>query len=327
MKQLAFSVIVFAMVLLAAGEATAQTPDKVYRLGVLAPGNETSWPRSPVRTVTLPELAKQGFMEGRNLIVEPRFGPSASLPELARELIASKPDAILAVSVDAIRAARQATDTIPIVMGFTSEDPIASGFAVSLAKPGGNVTGLYLPPELQGKRLEFLHEAVPAARRIATLVVDPVMRDAAKLAAMQEVAARTGLDLLVFQAPVRETYLAAFARMRASGAEALVIGSATEFFRDTEQLAALAAEAKLPTMCEWQEMAARGCLIGYGPSLTELRHRSAGFVARIFRGTPPGDLPIEGPTRFEFAVNLKTARTLGIELPLSLLARADEVIE
>jgi putative ABC transport system substrate-binding protein len=144
---------------------------------------------------------------------------------------------------------------------------------------------------------------------------------------MQEVARRDGLEILPFYAATLEEYPAAFAAMRAAGAEALQIVSAPEFFGDVRTLAVLAIEAKLPTICEWRSMAAEGCLVGYGPDFTGLLRRTADYVARIFRGAAPGELPIEGPTRFEFAVNLKTAKALGLTVPQSTLVRADEVIE
>jgi len=202
-----------------------------------------------------------------------------------------------------------------------------AGFAKSLAHPGSTVTGIaMLAPELDAKRLDLLHEVVPGARRIAALAVS-AQRDAPNLAAMREVAARDGLEILPFYAAASEEYPAAFAAMRRAGAEALQIVSAPELFSDARTLAVLAIEAKLPTICEWRSMAVDGCLVGYGPDFAELLRRTADYVARIFRGAAAGELPIEGPTRFEFAVNLKTARALGLTVPQSILVRADEAIE
>ena len=183
-----------------------------------------------------------------------------------------------------------------------------------------------LAPELNAKQLTLLHEAMPNARRIAALAVSAQRYDTI-LQAMRAVAASVRLDMPTFFAETRANYPGAFTAMRAADAEAPVIVSAPEFNRDADILAALAVEAKLPTVCEWSHMAGEGCMLGYGPNQTELRRRTADYVVRILRGATPGELPIEGPTRFEFTVNLKAAKRLGVELPTGLLLRADEVIE
>ena len=194
--------------------------------------------------------------------------------------------------------------------------------------PGGNVTGIaILAAELDGKRLDLLHEAVPAARRIAALMLPAAPLRRASEEELRAAAASTGVELLVFDAAGPGEYPAAFAAMRAGGARALVIVADPTFNRDAESLARLALKTGLPTVCEWAEMARSGCLLGYGPSRPELRRRLAYFVARIFQGAAPSDLPIEQPTHFEFTINLKTAKALGLTIPPSLLARADEVIE
>jgi putative ABC transport system substrate-binding protein len=302
----------------------AQQPGKVYRLGVLSPSTGSV---DNIRNVTLAELAKAGFIEGQNLFFESRVGTAAQMPELARALVTGNPDAVIAVSEISIGAMKAASSAIPVVMSFGTRDPVAAGFASSITRPGGNITGVVmLAPELNAKRLTLLHEAMPSARRIAALAVsaqryDMILQD------MRAVAASVHLDMPTFFAETRDAYPAAFTAMRAAGAEALVIVSAPEFSRDADILAALAIEAKLPNVCEWSHMAVQGCLFGYGPSQTELRRRTADYLVRIFRGAAPGELPIEGPTRFEFTVNLKTAKRLGVELPTGLLLRADEVIE
>jgi putative ABC transport system substrate-binding protein len=302
----------------------AQVADKVYRLGVLSPG---SGPVERMRRTTLPELARLGFSEGRNIVLEIRLGTRDQLPQLAEELAATRPDAVIAVSGSAIRAMRQAAAATPIVGAFIGEDPIAAGFAASLAHPGGTVTGIVmLAPELDAKRLYLLHEAVPAGRRIGALAVNTA-RDAPNTTAIKEAAERAGIELLVFYGAQSEDYPSAFAEMRRAGVDALEIVSAPELYTDASRLAALALETGMPTMCEWAEMARSGCLLGYGPDYIELQNRVANYVARIFRGAAPGELPIEGPTHYEFTVNLKTAKALGLSIPPSILARADEVIE
>jgi putative ABC transport system substrate-binding protein len=280
-----------------------------------------------MRAVTLPELAKAGFIEGQNLFVDVRVGTAGQMPELARTVLAGKPDLMVAVSDIAIAAAKAASGSVPIVMSFGTGDPIAAGFAASITRPGGNITGLtMLAPETNAKRLTLLHEAIPKARKIAALTVS-ARRYENILREMRAAAAAVGIELLTFSAESAGAYPAAFTAMRAAGAEALVIVSAPEFNRDAEILAALAIETKLPAVCEWSHMAAQGCLFGYGPNQVELRRRTADYVVRILRGTPPGDIPIEGPTRFAFTVNLKTAERIGVELPTGVLLRADEVIE
>jgi putative ABC transport system substrate-binding protein len=240
-----------------------------------------------------------------------------------QELLAARPDAIVAVGA-AIAVAGAATRTVPIV-AFGS-NPVELGLAAGFARPGGNVTGVViLTVELDAKRLELLQQAVPGRRRVAALLSST--RPVSSEAELRVAAERAGVELLPFAVASPADYPAAFAAMRAAKAEALAIGAASEFYRDAGILAALALEARLPTVCEWADMARDGCLIGYGPSRTALRLRIADQIARIFRGAAPGDLPIEQPTLFEFAVNLKVAKALGIELPAAILARADEVIE
>ena len=203
----------------------------------------------------------------------------------------------------------------------------AKGLANSLARPGGSATGVaMMAAELDGKRASLLHEFVPAARRIAILTGRPP-RHAEGAAEAQRVAGELGLETDVFYADEPTDYAAAFAGMRTARSEALVIISAPDFFRDAALLSRLALEASLPTVCEWASMARDGCLIGYGPNFAALWRRPAEYVARILRGDKPGELPIEQPTLFEFAVNLKTAKALGLTVPESALQRADEVFE
>jgi putative ABC transport system substrate-binding protein len=302
----------------------AEQPGRIYRLGLLSPSSGSV---DNIRSVTLAELAKAGFVEGQNLFIDSRVGTAAQMPELARALVTGKPDAVIAVSEISISAMQAASSAVPVVMSFGTRDPVAAGFASSITRPGRNITGVVmLAPELNAKRLTLLHEAMPNARRIAALAVSAQRYDMI-LQAMRDVAASVPLDMPTFFAETRGAYPAVFTAMRAAGAEALVIVSAPEFNRDADILAALAVEANLPTVCEWSHMAVQGCLFGYGPSQTELRRRTADYLIRIFRGAAPGELPIEGPTRFEFTVNLKTAKRLKIELPTTLLLRADEVIE
>lgn len=301
--------------------ALAQTPNRVYRLGHITNAASSE---ALTRQVTLVELARLGFTEGRNLFFEGRVGEPDALPGLMRELLAARPDAVIAIGAPAIMAASVATRTVPIV-GFGS-NPVQLGLAQSYARPGGNVTGVaILVGELEVKRLSILREAAPGRRRVAALVSatqrefdEPGMRTAA---------ADLGVELLVFRVAAPADYPAAFTAMRAAGAQALLIGATTEFFRDAKLLAAFALDARLPTVCEWAEMAHSGCMIGYGPNRAALRRRLAAQVALIFRGDAPSEVPIELPTVFEFAVNRKVAKSFDLSIPASVLAQADEVIE
>jgi putative ABC transport system substrate-binding protein len=184
-----------------------------------------------------------------------------------------------------------------------------------------------LVAELDAKRLQLLHEAVPEARRVAGLLYAAQTNRTVSMRVMQEVAAGAALDLLLVEVPEPVDYAAAFEKLGDAGIQALVVGPTPVFFRDGERIAALALNRHMATACEWADMARAGCLIGFGPNRADLRRRMAHFVARVLSGVDPAALPIEGPTRFELGINLRTARALGIEVPPALLARADEVIE
>ena len=307
----------------AATAARAQTPGRVYRLGHLALTEQSG---RTAREFILPGLAKHGFIAGHNLVFESRFGDAGDLPRLARELIAARPDAIVAIGTPTIRAVREATASVPIVI-FT-DNPVETGLAASLARPGGNVTGVVtLLVSLQGKRMELFAEALPAARHVGLLMNPRNVLLAASEEAIRAGATRAGIALTVVYAETLTDYPGAFAALRAAGVEALVIGADPRFSNDAAPLAALALAAGLPTSCDWAFMVRDGCLLSYGPDLGALRQRMAGQIARIFAGTAPSALPIEQPARFELVVNLRTANALGVTVPPALLARADEVIE
>ena len=311
----------------AAWAAGAAAQDRTYRIGVLAP---SSLSVTLFRQQTLPELAKEGFVEGHNLTVETRAadGPVERLPALAAELAGLGIDAIVAVADPAIRATLAATRSIPIIMAFGSDDPVAAGFAGSLARPGGNVTGtVILVRELDAKRMQLLVEAVPNARRFA-LLTEPGFRNDAAIAVVRDVAHKLSVEFVgAFPAQKREDYGGAFSKMRAAGVQAVLVAGTPPFYRDVEHIVAAAGQASMPIMCQWHEMTQAGCLLAYGPTYGALRRRTAFYLARVLSGVPPGELPIEQPSRFELSVNVKAARSIGIELPQFLLLRADEVVE
>jgi putative ABC transport system substrate-binding protein len=279
-----------------------------------------------VDSIMLPYLATRGFVEGHNLVVDRRVGTEDQMSALAQAIVGDKPDVIIATSDWALHAARAATSTVPIVAAPMGADPVRAGVAESWAHPGGNVTGVCLiAPELEVKRLSILHEALPSVHRIAVMsghrkVVErgfPPLRKAA---------AEAGLELVEIWVESPNEYAAAFDAMRGSGVEALVIVPTPELDRDSEKLGALAAKAGLPTIGGFRESAQEGLLIGYGPSLRELSQQAASYVERIFNGAHAGELPFQGPTQFDFAVNMKTAKALGITIPPFLLVGA-EVVE
>jgi putative ABC transport system substrate-binding protein len=298
--------------------ARAQTPNRIYRLAHLATSSDSE---AFTRQIMLPELARLGFVEGRNLVFDGRVGEPDLLPALMRELLAGRPDAVVAIG-PALGPAGAATRTVPVV--GHGIDPIELGLAASYARPGGNVTGVViLANELDAKRLSILLEAFPDRRRVAALV--PAWGET-NAAALRKAAAGLGVELLVIPA-AQSDYPAAFATMRAQGAQALIIGANPQFQRDGRQLAGLALEARLATVCEWADMVHEGCLIGYGPSRTGLRKRMADQIAQIFRGVAPGDIPIEQPTAFEFSLNLRIAKSLDLVVPSAVMARANETVE
>jgi len=296
--------------------------ERVWRLGVLALTDD-----SFVSFVILPYLATHGFVEGRNLVVDVRVGTEEQLPALALTLVDDKPDAIIAVSDWALHAARAATGTIPIVAAPMGEDPVRAGVAESWAHPGGNVTGVSLiAPELEIKRLSLLRDALPSVHRIAVLSNHRKVVEAGLLP-LRKAAAEAGLALVELWVESPNEYSAAFDAMRRLGVEALVIVPTPELNRDTEQLGALAVKAGLPTIGGHRESAQRGLLLAYGPSLREFGQQAAGSVERILKGAKAGELPFEGPTRLDSAINMKTAKALGLTIPPSLLVGADEIIE
>jgi len=298
----------------------AQTPNRIYRLGHLAHSSDFE---AFTRQIMLPELARLGFVEGRNLVFDARVGEPDALPGLMRELLSARPDAIVAIG-PATALAGAAARNVPIVV--LGSELVELGLAASYAQPRGNVTGVVvLGRELDAKRLSLLLEAVPDRRRVAALILQTGI--GVVDVALRKSAAELGVELLVFAVATPDDYPAAFEAMRAQGAQALIIAAAPQLHRDGRQLAGLALEARLPTVCEWANMAHAGCLIGYGANFTAVRKRMADQIAQIFRGVAPGDIPIERPTAFEFALNLRIAKTLDLILPSAVLTRADEVIE
>jgi len=278
-------------------------------------------------------LHETGYVEGRNITVEYRWaeGKPERFPTLAAELVALKVDVIVtAGGTLAVLATKRATTTIPIVF-VAAGDPVAEGLVTSLARPGGNVTGLSVfSAELVGKRLELLKQAVPGASLIALLLKPDSMPERAKDARLGEANASArmlGVLLQVIEARGPDDFDRAFSEMSKARADALTILATPVFILEQRRLADLAAKNRLPTVSEFREFVDDGGLISYGPSLADLSRRAVTYVDKILKGAKPADLPVEQPTKFELVINLKTAKALGLAIPHAMLMRADEVIE
>ena len=327
-----FLLISVAGALAAPRAATAQQAPKFTRIGYLLRDNDNPAALPDPREAFLQALRDLGYVEGRNLAMEYRSGEGKieRLPALAAELVALKVDVIVAPSTVAALAAKQATRTVPIVC---MSIPVASGLVTSLARPGGNVTGLaFFSTELVGKCLEQLKQAVPPVSRVAALWQPGGQGERTEteenMLKGAEVAARAlGLRLQQVEARGPEDFDAAFSEMAKARAGALTVLPSNMFFNERRRLVDLVAKSRLPTVYPWRDFVAAGGLMSYGLNVTDLFRRAATYVNRIIKGAKPGDLPVEQPTKFDLVINLKTAKALGLTIPPSLLARADQVIE
>jgi putative ABC transport system substrate-binding protein len=272
-------------------------------------------------------LAAPGYVDGRTIRLDFRLaeGDVGRFPEMAVALVRDKPSVIVAQGEAAARVAQAATRTIPILA--STNDLVASGLIASLAKPGGNITGIsLLVTELDAKRLEVLTELVPSGRRLGVLN-DPAISQPPGLQALAVTARARGVELLTINVHAPQELPPALASLRASGAEGVNILSSPLFYGHRDQIAPLLLQHKLPAICEWREMTAAGCLASYGTTLRELYAMEAALIDKMLKGAPPDDTPAQQPTRFELVLNLKVAREIGVEIPPAILARADEVIE
>jgi len=302
--------------------AEAQQAAKVPRVGVLQVWSSVD----PVVELIRQSLREVGYVEGQNIVIEFRLaeGKAERLPALAAELVQLKVDAILTFGDPGIRAAQQATRTIPIV-GAT-DDLVGAGLVASFARPGGNTTGVsILASELNVKRLELLNQALPGVSRIAALW-DPGT-GTFHLKGLEAAARSLGVELQVLEVRRPEDFRRAFEAAKKGHAGALNVLASPFLYGHRQTIIDLAAKNRLPAIYQWREMPEAGGLMSYGPTLSELLRLCAAVLNKILKGAKPSDLPVEQPTKFELVINLKTAKALGLKIPQSVLIRADEVIQ
>jgi ABC-type uncharacterized transport system substrate-binding protein len=320
---------VLALALLAAPlAAKAQRSGQVPRIGYIGNGNPTT-PASRQLEAFRQGLRELGYIEGQTVTIEYRWaeGNADRLPALAAELVRLKVDIIALSGTPAIRAAQQATSSIPIVIGVILVDPVNAGFVASLARPGGNITGLASQYEdIVTKQVQLLAETVPKLSRLVLLHHASMTQGVTARAAVRA-ADQLGLKTRVLEVSEVAEFEGAFRAARDDRAEALLVLPSPFFNAHRRVLIKLAASYRLPAFYEFNEYVQDGGLISYGPSLPDMWRRAASYVDRILKGAKPGDLPIERPTAFELVINLKTAKALGLTIPPAVLARADEIIQ
>jgi ABC-type uncharacterized transport system substrate-binding protein len=311
--------------------AAAQPPEKVHRVGYLNPGS----PSDPLRARRLEALRESlrelGYVEGQNIAIESRWAEDKyeRYPGLAADLVRLKVDVIVAVTGGATQAARQATRTIPIVMSIVN-DPVGSGFVASLARPGGNVTGIsIMASDLVGKQLGLLKEVVPKVSRVALLRNPANPASASNLREAETAARALGVRLQILDARNPQEIDSAFAAMTRERAGALLILGDALFGSQRKQIAELAEKRRLPSILAQgsREYAEAGGLMVYSANMIDLERRAAIYVDKILKGAKPADLPAEQPAKFELIINLRTAKALGLTIPQTFLQRADQVIE
>jgi len=308
--------------------AHAQPVGKVWRIGFLGDGLRAE--RGPIAIAPFREgLRELGYVEGQNVVIEERWSESRveRFGDLAADLVRLKVDVIVTHGVRGIKAAQGATKTIPIVMAV-SPDPIATGLVESLARPGGNTTGMSdQVPELSEKEIQILQEAIPRLKRIAILWNEGNPGSRVTFEETRKAAAKVGLGISVVGAQTPEDLDGAIARAASGRPDALVVVHDALTVSYRAQIARVAPRHRLPTICGSTPFVDAGGLLAYGANLAGLFKRAAVFVDRIFRGAKPAEIPIEQPTTFQLRINLKTAKALGLTIPQSILARADDIID
>ena len=322
------SLVVALSILAAPLAADAQPTGKVYRIGLLLSGSAAT--PAPAVEAFREGLRELGWVEGQNIVIDYRFAESRfdRLPDLAAELVRLKVDVIAAGPTPPAVAAKNATGTIPIVM-LGAAEPVELGLIASLARPGGNVTGLSWSVNLEiiGKGLQLLKETVPKIRLVAILWNPANPAHAIAIRDVKRAARSLGVQLQLLEARGPNEFDGAFAAMAKQRVEALLVVADTVFLFHRARLADLEAKYRLPSMHGTLQNVEAGGLMSYGPNIVAVWRRAAFFVDKILKGTKPADLPVQQPTKFDLVINLKTARALGLTIPPSLLVRADQIIE
>ena len=318
---------VLGLVLLAAPLSAQRPPaGKVPRLGLLHVLSDRNWSTR----LFLDELAKLGWVEGQTVVIEERFarmdqGSGTDLATLAAQLVASQVDVLATWTFAPTTALKAATQTVPIVFSFIG-DPVTTGVVASLSRPGGNVTGIAtLSYELWAKRLDLLREAVPALSRVGVLWT-PADTHPASLRPVEQVATRLGVRLHVFEIRTPDEFEDVFGRMARERVEALLPLGGVMVYNHQRRLVELATKHRLPHVLDGLDVRQTGALMAYSESIENHLRRHAAHLDKVLRGVKPGELPVELPTKFEFVINLRTAKALGLTIPASVLARADEII-
>jgi putative ABC transport system substrate-binding protein len=322
-----FRFILYAMLLALSFPAQAQQPTKIPRIGHLA---ASSFSTNPARIEAFRQgLRELGYVEGKNIVIEYRYaeGKLDRLPALVAELVRLKVDIIVSGGPTPTRAAKEATSTIPIVMAFDN-DPVANGFVASLARPGGNITGLStLAPEISGKQLELLKEIVPRLARVAVLGDSTTPGNAQALKEIELAAGALKVKLQYLDVLDPKDIETAFRAANKGRADAVLMMTSRVFVLQRTQIADLAAKSRLPAIYDRREFVDDSGLMSYGTNFTDLSRRAATYVDKILKGAKPADLPVEQPIKFELIINLKAAKQIGLTIPPNVLARADKVIK
>ena len=315
-----------ALLLALCSSVNAQQPKKIPRIGFLS----TTFPSNvPPRLEAFRQgLREIGYVEGKNIIIEYRYaeGKIDRLPMLLDDLVRLKVDVIVTSGPSPTRSAKKATVTIPIVMTW-DYDPVGNGLVMSLAQPGGNITGLStLAPEISGKQLEILREIVPKLSRVAVLGTSSVPGNAEALRATELAAVALKVPLLYIEIRDRKDIETVFQTARKGRVDAVLALASRVLLTDRTQVADLAVKSRLPAIYGESEHVEAGGLMTYGVNIPDLFRRAATYVDKILKGAKPADLPVEQPTKFEFIINLKAAKQIGLTIPPNVLARADKVI-
>jgi putative ABC transport system substrate-binding protein len=312
-------VLLFPLCISAQGEQ----PAKIYRIGYLSGGSLS------LDVALAQGLRELGYVEGKNIVIERRSadGKLDRLPGLAEELVRLKVDVIVTAGLGTTGPARAATGTIPIVM-TQDQDPVSNRFVASLARPGGNITGLStLAPEISGKRLELLNEVLPKLSRVAVLGTSTTPSSAQALRETELAAAASAVSLHYIDVRTAKDVASAFKAASKGHADALLVLGGPVLASQRSQFPELAVNSRLPAIYWRSDIVEDGGLMSYGVNLSDLNRRAATYVQKILKGAKPGDLPVERPTKFELMINLKAARQIGLTIPPNVLARADKVIK